>query len=82
VRRLVLVIVNHKGSCFLTTITKTDGRGARAHTSVDPYNRKLEFARSDLGQRHRFAGNPMYGPQFPRKQAPDLLQPVCVTLVP
>lgn len=34
---------------------------------VDPYNRKLEYARSDLDQRHRFVGNLVWIPQFTKK---------------
>jgi hypothetical protein len=34
--------------------------------SVDPYNRKLEYALSDLDQRHRFVANAIYFPQFTR----------------
>jgi hypothetical protein len=29
---------------------------------IDPYNRKLEYARSDLDQRHRFVGNAVWMP--------------------
>ena len=32
--------------------------------SVDPYHRKLEYALSDLDQRHRFVANAVYFPQF------------------
>ena len=32
--------------------------------SVDPNNRKLEYALSDLDQRHRFVANAIYFPQF------------------
>ena len=35
--------------------------------SIDPYNRKLEYALSDLDQRHRFVGNAVYVPQFTSK---------------
>ena len=31
---------------------------------IDPYNRKLEYALSDLDQRHRFVGSVVYIPQF------------------
>jgi hypothetical protein len=31
---------------------------------VDPYNRKLEYARGDLDQRHRFVGNVVWIPKF------------------
>ncbi|MEO8592167.1 MAG: TonB-dependent receptor [Candidatus Solibacter sp.] len=42
-------------------------------TPVDPYNRKLEYARSDLDQRHRFVGNVVFIPQFTKKiQSPSL----------
>jgi hypothetical protein len=34
---------------------------------IDPYNRKLEYALSDLDQRHRFVGNVIWIPQFTRK---------------
>jgi len=36
-------------------------------TPIDPYNRKLECALSDLDQRHRFGGNVVWMPQFTRK---------------
>ena len=36
-------------------------------TPIDPYNRKLEYARSDLDQRHRFVGNLVWIPQFAKK---------------
>ena len=36
-------------------------------TPIDPYNRKLEYGRSDLDQRHRFVGNVVWIPQFTRK---------------
>ena len=36
-------------------------------TPIDPYNRKLEYARSDLDQRHRFVGNLVWIPQFTKK---------------
>jgi len=36
-------------------------------TPIDPYNRKLEHARSDLDQRHRFVGSVVYIPQFTKK---------------
>lgn len=36
-------------------------------TPVDPYNRKLEYARSDLDQRHRFVGNLVWIPQYAKK---------------
>ncbi len=36
-------------------------------TPIDPYNRKLEQARSDLDQRQRFVGNLVWIPQFARK---------------
>ncbi len=35
--------------------------------SIDPYNRKLEYALSDLDQRHRFVANALYTPQFTKK---------------
>ena len=35
--------------------------------SVNPYNRKLEYALSDLDQRHRFVANALYVPQFTKK---------------
>src|SRR5262249_47176632 len=31
---------------------------------IDPYNRKLEYALSDLDQRHRFVGTAVYMPSF------------------
>ena len=34
---------------------------------IDPYNRKLEYGRSDLDQRHRFVGNVVWIPQFTKK---------------
>ena len=34
---------------------------------IDPYNRKLEYARSDLDQRNRTVGNVVWIPQFTRK---------------
>jgi hypothetical protein len=34
---------------------------------IDPYNRKLECAVSDLDQHHRFSGNVVWMPQFTRK---------------
>ena len=34
---------------------------------IDPYNRKLEYARSDLDQRQRFVGNLIWIPQFTRR---------------
>ena len=34
---------------------------------IDPYNRKLEYGRSDLDQRQRFVGNVVWIPQFTRK---------------
>jgi hypothetical protein len=34
---------------------------------IDPYNRKLEYGRGDLDQRHRFVGNVVWIPQFTRK---------------
>ena len=34
---------------------------------IDPYNRKLECAVSDLDQHHRFSGNVVWIPQFTRK---------------
>src|SRR5689334_6823292 len=34
---------------------------------IDPYNRRLEYALSDLDQRHRFVGNVVWIPQFTRK---------------
>src|SRR4029077_10108148 len=36
---------------------------------IDPYNRKLEYALSDLDQRQRFVGNLIWIPQFTRKIA-------------
>jgi hypothetical protein len=33
---------------------------------IDPYNRKLEYAPSDLDQRQRFVGNLVYVPRFAR----------------
>ncbi len=36
-------------------------------TPIDPYNRKLEYGRSDLDQRQRFTGNVVWIPQFTRK---------------
>ena len=33
-------------------------------TPIDPYNRKLEYALSDLNQTHRFVANFVYIPQF------------------
>jgi hypothetical protein len=36
-------------------------------TPIDPYNRKLEYGRSDLDQRHRFVGNVIWIPQFTKK---------------
>src|SRR4029077_19324023 len=36
---------------------------------IDPRNRKLEYALSDLDQRQRFAGNVIWFPQFTRKIA-------------
>jgi hypothetical protein len=33
---------------------------------IDPYNRRLEYAPSDLDQRHRFVGNLVYVPKFAR----------------
>ena len=36
-------------------------------TPIDPYNRKLEYGRSDLDQRHRFVGNVVWIPQFTKK---------------
>ena len=33
-------------------------------TPIDPYNRKLEYALSDLNQTHRFVANFVYMPQF------------------
>jgi TonB dependent receptor-like, beta-barrel len=33
-------------------------------TPIDPYNRKLEWARSDLDQRHRFVGNVVWLPPY------------------
>jgi hypothetical protein len=35
--------------------------------AIDPRNRKLEYALSDLDQRHRFVANAIYFPQFTRK---------------
>jgi len=32
--------------------------------AIDPYNRKLEYALSDLDQRHRLVANAIYYPQF------------------
>jgi hypothetical protein len=34
---------------------------------IDPYNRKLEYGRGDLDQRHRFVGNVVWIPQFAKK---------------
>jgi hypothetical protein len=34
---------------------------------IDPYNRKLEYAASDLDQRQRFVGNVIWIPQFTKK---------------
>lgn len=34
---------------------------------IDPYNRKLEYALSDLDQRQRFVGNVIWIPQFTRR---------------
>jgi hypothetical protein len=34
---------------------------------IDPYNRKLEYGRGDLDQRHRFVGNVVWIPQFTKK---------------
>jgi hypothetical protein len=34
---------------------------------IDPYNRKLEYGRGDLDQRHRFVGNVVFIPQFTKK---------------
>jgi len=34
---------------------------------IDPYNRKLEYGRGDLDQRHRFVGNLVWIPQFTKK---------------
>ena len=34
---------------------------------IDPYNRKLEYALSDLDQRQRFVGNVIWIPQFTRQ---------------
>ena len=34
----------------------------RTDTPLDPYNRKLEYALSDLDQRHRFVGNLVHRP--------------------
>jgi len=34
---------------------------------IDPYNRKLEYALSDLDQRHRFVGNLVWVPQYAQK---------------
>jgi len=31
---------------------------------IDPYNRKIEYALSDLDQRHRFVGNAVWMPKF------------------
>jgi len=36
---------------------------------LDPYNRKLEYARSDLDQRNRVVGNLVWIPQFTKKIA-------------
>jgi hypothetical protein len=36
-------------------------------TPIDPYNRKLECATSDLDQHHRFGGNVVFIPQFTKK---------------
>jgi hypothetical protein len=36
---------------------------------IDPYNRKLEYARSDLDQRNRIVGNVVWIPQFTKKIA-------------
>src|SRR5439155_15715954 len=36
-------------------------------TPIDPYNRKLECARSDLDQRQRFVGNVIWLPQLAKK---------------
>jgi hypothetical protein len=34
---------------------------------IDPYNRRLEYGRGDLDQRHRFVGNVVWIPQFTKK---------------
>ena len=34
---------------------------------IDPYNKKLEYARSDLDQRHRFVTNGVWIPEFTKK---------------
>ena len=36
---------------------------------IDPYNKKLEYALSDLDQRHRFVANGVWTPQFTSKIA-------------
>jgi len=36
---------------------------------IDPYNRKLECARSDLDQRQRFVGNTVWMPQWAKKMS-------------
>ncbi len=38
-------------------------------TPIDPYNRKLEYALSDLNQTHRFVANFVYMPQFTKQIA-------------
>jgi len=41
---------------------------------IDPYNRKLEYGRGDLDQRHRFVGNVIFIPQFTKKIANPTLR--------
>lgn len=36
-------------------------------TPIDPYNRRLEYGRSDLDQRHRVVGNVVWIPQFTKR---------------
>ncbi|HLJ46891.1 MAG TPA: TonB-dependent receptor [Bryobacteraceae bacterium] len=36
-------------------------------SAFDPKNRKLEYARSDLDQRHRFVGNVVWAPPYAKK---------------
>jgi hypothetical protein len=38
-------------------------------SALDPYNKKLEYGRSDLDQRHRFVSNVVWIPQFTAKIA-------------